>query len=130
MKKLLLMSVITLMLGATSAYAKCEGGVEFQGAINGHTYCRSSTGMTWWAAFAWCEFQGRELATMEQMCPNWGGGATVNDVCPNMKEVGKDIWGWSANPNGSSYAFLVNLFWGGFSYYHYRDNYGCYAVCF
>ena len=106
MKKLLLMIVIALMLGTTSVYAKCEGGEEFQGAVNGHTYCRSSTGITWWAAFAWCEFQGRELATLEQLCPNWGGATGA--ACPNMK-VGKDLWGWSANPSGSSSAFYVNL---------------------
>ena len=96
MKKLLLMSVITLMLGATSVHAKCEGGVEFQGAINGHTYCISSAPMTWWAAFAWCEFQGRELASMEQLCPNWGGGFGTN-ACPNMNAFSQEIPVWSAN---------------------------------
>ena len=107
MKKLLLMSVIALMLGATSAYAKCEGGVEFQGAVNGHTYCRSSTVMTWWAAFAWCEFQGRELATMEQLCPEWGGGRGLNS-CPNMSaDLGIQVW--STNPSDSSSAFSVGL---------------------
>ena len=107
MKKLLLMSVITLMLGATSAYAKCEGGEEFQGAINGHTYCISSTSMTWWAAFAWCEFQGRELVSMDQLCPNWGG-ASGRDICPNMK-LDSDKYGWSSDPDSSSNAFIVHL---------------------
>ena len=126
MKKLLLMSVITLMLGATSAYAKCEGGVEFQGAINGHTYCRSSTIMTWWAAFAWCEFQGRELATMEQLCPNWGNGG----VCPNMKVYTNGPWAWSANPNGSSNAYSIYLSSGYIVNVNRNDHYTYCALCF
>lgn len=132
MKKILLILLITLSVGIfakPSVAGTCNGGVEFEGAVNKHTYCHSSTGMTWWAAFAWCKKQGRELASMEQLCVDWAG-ATGNTACPNMV-VGKDIWGWSANPSGSSSAFSVNLSSGNFNYGNlsYRIN-GSYALCF
>ena len=129
MKKFLLILLITISVGifAKPSFAgTCEGGVEFDGTVNGHTYCRSSTGMTWWAAIAWCKKQGRELASMDQLCNDWGG-ATGADACPNMK-VGKDLNGWSANPSGSSNAFYVNLSSGNFTNSN-RSIYG-YAVCF
>ena len=108
MKKLLLMSVITLMLGTTSAYAKCEGGVEFQGVINKHIYCISSTTMTWWAAFAWCEFQGRELASLSDACIEWNGANASNSMCPNLVGIGNKT-GWVANAFSSSSASSINL---------------------
>ena len=109
MKKLLLMSVIALILGATSAYAKCEGGIEIKGVINGHTYCQSTTNMTWWAALSWCEFQGRELASMEQMCPSWGAAVGAG-ACPNMK-IYEDGWdyAWSVNPYSESNSFYIHM---------------------
>ena len=129
MKKFLFILLITISVGifAKPSFAgTCEGGVEFDGAVNGHTYCRSSTGMTWWATIAWCKKQGRELASMDQLC-NWGG-ATGAAAFPNMK-VGKDLWGWSANPNGSSTAFSVNLSSGNFNGGYPRND-TFYAVCF
>lgn len=129
MKKFLFILLITISVGifAKPSFAgTCEGGVEFDGAVNNHTYCRSSTGMTWWAAIAWCKKQGRELASMDQLC-NWGG-ITGADACLNMK-VGTGLWGWSANPSGSSYAFTVNLSSGNFSHSNLRTG-NDYALCF
>lgn len=130
MKKILLILLITLSVGIfakPSIAGTCNGGVEFEGAVNEHTYCHSSTGMTWWAAFAWCKKQGRELASMEQLCPSWGG-ATGNGACPNVM-ISKSFIGWSANPSGSTNAFNVNLSFGGVSNTP-RNYNNYYALCF
>ena len=86
----------------------CDGGKCFKGAVTGHEYCRSSTGMTWWAAFAWCKQQGRTLTTVQQACVDWDG-ATGTSACPNMANTQADIWVWTANPSGSDNAFSVSL---------------------
>ena len=106
----------------------CDGGKCFEGAVNGHEYCRSSTGMTWWAAFAWCEKQKRTLATMQQACVDWYG-ATGTTACPNMAGTQGDIWGWTANPSGSNNAFYVLLSSGGVGNYYGRYNVNS-ALCF
>ena len=132
MKKILFILLITLSVGIfakPSVAGTCNGGVEFEGAVNKHTYCRSSTSMTWWAAFAWCKKQGRELASMNQLCVDWAG-ATGNTACPNMVVLGKELWGWSANPSDSSYAFGVNLSSGNVFNFSARNYGNYYALCF
>ena len=104
----------------------CNGGVEFQGAVNGHTYCRSSTTMTWWATIGWCKKQGRELASMDQLC-DWKN-VTGDTSCPNMKVSGADYWGWSSNPNHSDGAFAVNMLRGNQGA-AYRNNI-YFAICY
>ena len=137
MKKLfltLMMIVsISLSLCATPAFAKCEGGVEFTGVVNNHTYCRSKGPMSWWAAFAWCEFQGRKLMTLDEACVGFEG-ATGEAQCPNMK-VGHIITSvegfWTANRNAEHFAYAVSpitsntmtSYCNGYSSYNY-------AVCY
>ena len=132
MKKIfgtLLICLSLVVFVKPSMAGTCNGGVEFQGAVNGHTYCRSSTTMTWWAAIGWCKKQGRELASMDQLC-DWDNSPDSNS-CQNMK-VDKDCWGWSSNPSGSVGAYGVHLslghFQGGFA----RNSNGCnnYAICY
>lgn len=85
MRKLLVIIVVylTLILSTVPVRAKCDGGETIQGVANHHSYCKSTTGMTWWAAFAWCKYQGRELATMLEAFPNTYG-AIGNGACPNL----------------------------------------------
>ena len=104
----------------------CDGGKCFKGAVNEHEYCRSSTGMPWWAAFQWCQEQGRHLVTLQEACVDWMG-ATGDNACPNLK-VGDNIYIWTANPNGSSSAYNVNLSSGGVNLSIRANNY-C-ALCF
>ena len=111
MKKIILIVCAFLIINTASQAGTCEGGQEFYGAENGHTYCRAKTGMTWWAAFAWCERQERHLASLQEACLDWQG-ASGDISCPNMK-VDKDVNGnniiwtnsaWLANPvNGVPY---------------------------
>ena len=108
MKKILFALLICFCIITKFAYAgTCNGGVEFQGAVNGHTYCRSKATMNWWTAFGWCKKQGRELASIDQLCDNWNG-VTSDNICPNMK-LESEMTVWSSNPNGSSCVFLVSL---------------------
>ena len=76
--------------------------------------------------FAWCKYQNRELATLSEACIDWYG-ATGANACPNLK-VGKDQWVWTADPNGSSNAFNVNLSSGNINNNNRNNNY--YALCY
>ena len=102
MKKLLF--VLSFIIASSSAFAeaKCEGGDPFEGVIDGHEYCISKASMTWWAAFAWCQHQGRHLASMQEACKGWTG-ATAS--CDNLIKSGDpNKWCWTANPLHSTYA--------------------------
>ena len=129
MKKIfgaLLICLSLVVFVKPSMAGTCNGGVEFQGAENGHTYCRSSTGMTWWAAIAWCKKQGRELGSMDQLCDRKNG---ANDTsCPNMK-INIDFQGWSSNPNDSAMVFTVHLK-SGMQFENYRNVTHLSAICY
>ena len=109
MKKLLF--VLSFIIASTSAFAeaKCEGGDPFEGVIDGHEYCISKASMTWWAAFAWCQHQGRHLASLQEACEGWHG-ATGDAACGNLvKAGGPNKWCWTANPFHSTTAHSVNV---------------------
>ncbi|MGN0919216.1 MAG: hypothetical protein ACI4OR_00420, partial [Alphaproteobacteria bacterium] len=93
---------------APSLAASCRGGEEIHGVEDtSTTYCRSKVAMTWWAAFSWCEAQGRHLATYEEACP---GQTRPSSPCRNLKGVTeKDVYSWIALPSGTSNAYIVNL---------------------
>ena len=89
MKKILFAFILSSLI-SVPAFAKCEGGDEY--TVNGHTYCVGPE-MAWWAAFAWCEAQGRHLVSMAEACPGWGGGECIS-CCPTSA-LG---YVWTANP--------------------------------
>ena len=131
MKKLLF--VLSFIIASTSAFAeaKCEGGDPFEGVIDGHEYCISKEGMTWWAAFAWCQQQGRHLASLQEACGDlygaWGAAA-----CGNL--VKSDVTNkrcWTANPYNSIVAYDVNAGTGEVSYNaSLGRTAGYYALCY
>ena len=133
MKKILFALLICLSLAIVttpSMAAKCEGGEEIQGVINKHIYCRSKNGMTWWGAMAWCKKQGRELASIKQLCIEWAGSIGVG-ICPNM-QVSNSAVLWSSNPMGNYSAYTVDVpdgSIGNLSRYTGYGNKGC-AVCY
>ena len=99
-------------LFSLNAYGVCKEGTEITGK-NGHVYCMSNVLMNWYTAFAWCDTQGRTLATMEQMCDideteRWDGN-TGEGKCLNMVGAGLSRWAWSSIPCGSTSAFYVTL---------------------
>ncbi len=117
---------------ASPVWATCNGGTEVTGQ-NGHVYCRSNITMNWYSAFAWCDTQGRTLATMEQMCDidetqRWDG-TTGTGKCLNIIGTGdSDQNVWSAIPSGNVHAFYVNQF-EGVVRYNSRALYSYYALC-
>ena len=130
MNKVVLFASVCAICACFSMSARagtCNGGVVVTGQQNNHEYCRSSTGMPWWAAFQWCQEQGRHLVTLQEACVDWMG-ATGDNACPNLM-IGEDRWIWTANPNGSSLAYGVNLSSGNINN-RYRNNDYYYALCF
>lgn len=131
MKKIVLLIVLSL-LAATHGYAACAEGTEITGK-NGHVYCKSNVLMNWYTAFAWCDTQGRTLATMEQMCDidetqRWDG-TTGTGKCLNIIGTGdSDQKVWSAIPYGSAFAFFVHLSTANVNCNLNRTN-GHYALC-
>ena len=131
MKKTILAILMAIL--ATSAYAegKCEGGDPFEGANDGHEYCISTTTMSWWSAFAWCQHQGRHLASLQEVCEGWHG-ATGDAACGNLVKAGGPNKGcWTANPSGSNRAYYVNAGTGTINGDYYRNittNYA--ALCY
>ena len=103
---------LSLLMG-TSAHAACAEGTEITGK-NGHVYCKSNITMNWYTAFAWCDTQGRTLATVNQMCDidetqRWDGNFGTGK-CLNLVGVfSENQYVWSAIPYGSSNAFDVSL---------------------
>ena len=119
------------LLAATHGYAACAEGTEITGK-NGHVYCKSNVSMNWYTAFAWCDTQGRTLATMEQMCDidetqRWDGNFGTGK-CLNLAGVSSENqYVWSAIPYGSANAFNVHLSTASV-YSNLRTN-GLYALC-
>lgn len=114
MKKILLLACAGVLCFSQVNAANCEAGTEVTGK-NGHVYCQSNKYMNWWSAGAWCEAQGRHLATMEEMCPDTGkglnnawDGSTGTGKCANLIGVG-DGYAWSSLASGSSKVFHVLL---------------------
>ena len=109
MKKIFL---ILFLLFSLNAYGVCKEGTEITGK-NGHVYCMSNVLMNWYTAFAWCDTQGRTLATMEQMCDideteRWDGG-TGDGKCLNMVGAGPTRNAWSSIPYEHNLAYYITL---------------------
>ncbi|MGN1091520.1 MAG: hypothetical protein ACI4RJ_03435 [Alphaproteobacteria bacterium] len=128
MKKTILAILMTMLATSAFAEAKCEGGDPFEGVNDGHEYCISKKTMTWWAAFVWCQQQGRHLASLQEACEGWYG-ATGTAACGNLVKSGvtaKDCW--TAYPYDSTRAYAVGAGTG--NIFNYTRNYAFYAICY
>ncbi len=124
MKKLLLISLISITLsGIAFAEAECEGGREVIGK-NEHVYCQSIKGMNWWSAFAWCKSNNRHLVTLDEACNNkpWVSG------CSNLSFGLSTSGGWTAIGVEDNKAYRLNFGVGGVA----ADprTYGHSALCY
>ena len=128
MKKTILAILMTMVATTAFAEAKCEGGDPFEGVSDGHEYCISQKTMLWWAAFAWCQQQGRHLASLQEACGNLYG-ATGNAACGNFIKSG--VTGkmcWTANRYSHLRSYLVSTGTGNINS---RDRIeGFYALCY
>lgn len=117
---------ICACFSVSASAGTCNGGVVVKGVQNKHEYCRSTTEMPWWAAFQWCQEQGRHLVTLQEACVDYKG----ETACPNLMG-GEDKWIWTATPKGSSGAYDVNLSSGSIIGYTSSNRNGSYsALCF
>ena len=89
MKKNILLSLCLVSLISLNAYAyDCTGGVVITG-VNNKQYCATQMGVkNWYAAFAWCDGHGMQLATAHELCDisssNQWSGNVGNGECLNM----------------------------------------------
>ena len=111
MKKILLATVIALVT-AVPVMAACEGGTEVKG------FCISDITLNWWSAANWCKANGRHLATIYEVCPDWDGN-TGEGKCPVIaSSISRSAWTATAN---SGHAFNVEPA-NGFVSSTYREN--------
>ena len=105
--KLLTLAIIAVIaLNVSGALAaSCEGGT-LQTGENGHVYCQSNSKMNWWSAYTWCEAQGRHLATMYEMCPEWDGSTGYNKC--NQSSFSNNEYNWTATASGTKNAFIFD----------------------
>ncbi len=104
-KLLTLTAIVTgfLTIGSAANAATCEGGSLITGA-NGHEYCQSNNTKNWWSANAWCEAQGRHLATIYEICPTWDGSTGRHKAC-NTSSFSDRSTSWSSTASGTDSAF-------------------------
>ncbi len=101
MKKILLATIVAAFM-ATSAHAACEGGT----LSDDGQFCISDITLNWWSASNWCKANGRHLATMYEVCPDWDGN-TGGGKCPVIaSSISKTAW--TATASGRDNAFYVN----------------------
>ncbi len=99
MKKILLTAAMAIAM-STPAMAACEGGTESNG------FCISNINLNWWSASNWCKANGRHLATMYEVCPDWDG-LTGTGKCPVIASSISE-YAWTATASGSVKAFFVH----------------------
>ena len=100
MKKILLATVMAIVM-TTSAHAACEGGT----LSDDGKFCISNIELNWWSASNWCKANGRHLATIYEVCPDWDGN-TGEGKCPVIaSSISRSAW--TATASGSDYAFNI-----------------------
>ena len=117
MKKIIFMLCVCAFLGNARADSDCAGTIIQK--RNGHVFCFSNVEMNWYSAHAWCDAQGRRLATMNEACDYNGQvyGANYTTGCPNgygtsingtATGAEKKLWVNLQSEDGK--AFYVNLY--------------------
>ena len=100
MKKILLATIVAAFM-ATSAHAACEGGT----LSDDGQFCISNITLNWWSASNWCKANGRHLATVYEVCPDWDGNKG-SGKCP---VIASSISGYAWTATASDiYAFGVD----------------------
>lgn len=106
MKILNILTILAITLNISVAKAEsCDSGTIAKGS-NGHEYCITKD-MNWWSAYTWCEAQGRHLASMYEICPNWDGSTGVGK-CDNL--ISNPYGACSATAKGDTNVFCVTGF--------------------
>ena len=135
MKKVILILMFCIaMTGTVNAQVSCWG-TPVTGK-DGHPYCISTQRMSWYASLAWCDAQGRHLASVNEACDYPGeiyGTHTQNCININDYLLQTSDLVWFATPcvNGGLLALSYNG--GGRRVWcpNYESRFGLrYAVCY
>ena len=103
---LTILAIAAVAFNVAQAHAEsCEGGT-LQTGDNGHVFCQSNNSMNWWSAYAWCEAQGRHLATMYEISPIWDG-STGDGKC-GLSSFPNGDYNWSATAAGTQYVYVCS----------------------
>ncbi len=116
-----------LTIGSAANAATCEGGTLATGE-NGHEYCRSNLRMNWWSAYAWCEANGRHMASMYEICPDWDG-STGENKCTNYNSQLKSGL-WTSTPYQADKAFKITEWRKSVGLDNRTDSSNYYALCY
>ncbi len=82
MKRILLVTIMSIIM-AMPAVAACEGGFEVDGL------CFSGgVGVNWWSAANWCKANGRHLASIYEVCPDWDGNKGSRKCLTTLNYIG------------------------------------------
>ena len=107
MRKILVF-ICLFSLFSTNLFAECWG-TEKKGR-NGNTFCVSNQNVAnWYSAFAWCDAQGRRLATINEVCDAegviFGGNSTgcQGNLRGEVIQAGQSGWTASAIDASSAY---------------------------
>ena len=115
MKKLFLTAVMAIVM-ATPVHAACEGGTEY--TVDGNTFCISNIKLNWWSAANWCKANGRHLATMYEVCPDWDGNTGSGKCSWITSSIDEDVMTATANRDNSVFGIVPSK---GGVYSYFRD---------
>ena len=110
LSKILTISAMVAIVAFNAPVAQaesCDGGGLVTGT-NGHVYCLSKNDMNWWSTYAWCEAQGRHLASIYEACPAWDG-LQGDNKCANLTGVSNNPRAFSSTAQGKNDACVVLL---------------------
>ena len=109
MKKILIFACL-FSLFSTNLFAECWG-TEKRGR-NAHGFCVSNQNIAnWYSALAWCDAQGRRLATVNEVCDAegvvFGGNSTGCQGNLNGEVIAYTQIGWTASAIDASSAYKL-----------------------
>ncbi len=110
MKKILMATIVATMMMTGSVLAedtttttkKCELGNTFGPEGDNDKFCVSQMNLNWWSAATWCKAQGRKLATIYDICPNWDGN-TGDAKCGTTYSFSSNVWTATAKNNAGAF---------------------------
>lgn len=83
MKKILLTLIISISM-TMSANAACEHGT----LSDDGRFCISNITLNWLSAANWCKANGRHLASIYEVCPDWDGNKGSRKCLTTLNYIG------------------------------------------
>ena len=102
MKKLFLTVAMTIII-STPAMSACDAGK----LSDDGQFCISNIEHNWWSASNWCKANGRHLATMYEVCPDWDGNEGSRKCPVIASSIG--VFAFTATTSGHDGMFGIRL---------------------